>query len=160
MRNGALWWCVAFLGSATLARAADVLGPESCKSCHAEAYAIWKSSRHARATETLSPEQRTDARCLTCHSPDETQSSVVGVTCETCHGAGEAYSAQYVMKDPELARLVGLVDPSEKACRSCHDASSPSLKAFDFVEKLKLVDHWTQERAKRGAPATPPAKAP
>ncbi|HYV50077.1 MAG TPA: hypothetical protein VFA20_34715, partial [Myxococcaceae bacterium] len=31
----------------------------------------------------------------------------------------------------------------------CHDASSPSLKPFDFVEKLKLIDHWTVERQRR-----------
>ncbi len=59
------------------------------------------------------------------------------MTCETCHGGGQYYSPDYVMKDAELARLVGLVDPSEKSCRNCHDASSPSLKPFDFVEKLK-----------------------
>jgi hypothetical protein len=157
MRIRALWSVTLLLGVATLARAADVLGPESCKSCHPEAYATWKASRHARATESLSPQARTDARCLTCHSPDEGQGGgVVGITCETCHGRGEYYSAQYVMKDPELARLVGLEDPSEKSCRACHDASSPSLKAFDFVEKLKLIDHWSQERAKRAeAPKTP-----
>ena len=28
----------------------------------------------------------------------------------------------------ELARLVGLVDPSEKSCRTCHDASQLRLK--------------------------------
>jgi len=55
-----------------------------------------------------------------------------------------------VMKDSELNRYAGLVDPSEKSCRTCHDASSPSLKPFEFVEKLKLIDHWTVERQKRG----------
>ena len=149
MRTRTFWSVTALLTVATIAYAADTLGPESCKSCHVEAYATWKASRHARATESLSPEARTDARCLTCDSPEEAQSGTVGVTCETCHGQGEFYSAQYVMKDPELARLVGLEDPSEKSCRSCHDASSPSLKPFEFVEKLKLIDHWSQERAKR-----------
>jgi hypothetical protein len=56
------------------------------------------------------------------------------------------------MKDPELARLAGLTDPTEKSCRFCHDASSPSLKPFDFVSKLKLMDHWTTEREKRKRP--------
>ena len=70
------------------------------------------------------------------------------------HGGWQYYAAQYVMKDPELVRLVGLLDPSEKGCRSCHDASSPSLKPFDFVEKLKLIDHWTAERQRRDQPRT------
>jgi len=57
------------------------------------------------------------------------------------------------MKDPELARLVGLVDPSEKGCATCHDASSPSLKAFDFVAKLKRS--ITGRSSGRGAPKPP-----
>jgi hypothetical protein len=61
------------------------------------------------------------------------------------------------MKDPELARLVGLQDPSEKSCRSCHEPSSPSLRPFQFADKLKAMDHWTAERQKRGTP-TPRAE--
>jgi hypothetical protein len=133
------------------AHAADFLGPESCKACHPAAFDAWKSSRHAHAKESLSPAQQKDARCLQCHSPNEADQRVSAVSCETCHGGGQAYSPAYVMKDAELARLVGLVDPSEKSCRNCHDASSPSLRAFDFVQKLKLIDHWTAERARRGA---------
>jgi hypothetical protein len=87
---------------------------------------------------------------------------VESISCESCHGGGQYYAAGYVMKDPELVRLVGLLDPSEKGCRSCHDASSPSLKPFDFVEKLKLIDHWTAERQRReqGRTAAAAAEAP
>ena len=74
---------------------------------------------------------------------------MAGVSCESCHGGGQYYVAAYVMKDPELARLVGLSDPSEKGCRNCHDASSPSLKPFDFVSKLKAIDHWSVAKAKK-----------
>ena len=103
------------------------------------------------AQDSLLVSQQKDARCLSCHSPNEVEQHVEHVSCETCHGGGQYYGAVYVMKDPELARLAGLVDPSEKSCRTCHDASSPSLKPFDFVEKLKLIDHWTVERQKRAA---------
>lgn len=143
---------------ATVAAAADFLGPESCKACHPDAYTAWKTSKHARARESLSPQQQKDSRCLSCHSPNESEAQLQNVTCETCHGAAQYYTPSYVMKDPELARLVGLVDPSEKACRTCHDASSPSLKPFEFVEKLKLIDHWTIEREKRAAQV--PVKTP
>ena len=81
---------------------------------------------------------------------------MINVTCESCHGGGQYYSARYVMKDAELARLVGLLDPSEKGCRTCHDASSPSLKPFDFVAKLKAIDHWTTAQTKKA----PAEKAP
>lgn len=137
------------LAISATALAADFLGPESCKACHPDAYISWKNSKHARARESLSPTQQKDSRCLSCHSPNEADAQIQNVTCESCHGGGQYYSAQYVMKDPELARLAGLTDPSEKSCRSCHDASSPSLRPFEFVEKLKLIDHWTVEREKR-----------
>ena len=129
--------------------AADFVGPESCKACHPEAYAAWKQSKHARARDALSTLQQKDARCLSCHAPNSAEQRLSQITCESCHGGGQYYATSYVMKDAELARLVGLVDPSEKGCRTCHDSSSPSLKPFEFVEKLKLIDHWTAERARR-----------
>jgi hypothetical protein len=154
MRPAALGILAGFVATAALS--ADFVGPESCKACHPEAYAAWKLSKHARARETLSPAQQKDARCLSCHAPNLSDQHAPEITCETCHGGGQAYATTYVMKDAELSRLVGLVDPAEKGCRSCHDASSPSLKPFEFVEKLKLIDHWSQERARREGKAPEP----
>jgi formate-dependent nitrite reductase cytochrome c552 subunit len=133
------------------ALAYDFLGSESCQGCHPDAYAAWQASPHARSRDVLSAQQQKDARCLSCHSPNEADQRAMQVACESCHGGGQYYSARYVMKDAELARLVGLVDPVEKACRACHDDSSPSLKPFDFAVALKAMDHWTVEREKRGA---------
>jgi hypothetical protein len=144
-------WVSLFLVSATGAAAYNYLGPESCQGCHPDAYAAWRASAHARSKETLSPAQQHDARCTSCHSPAEADQRVANISCESCHGGGEYYSARYVMKDADLARLVGLVDPVEKSCRTCHDASSPSLKPFDFASKLKAIDHWSVEREKRNA---------
>ncbi len=141
------------LVAAAGALAHDFLGAESCQACHPDAYAAWQNSAHARAKQVLSAQQQKDVRCQSCHSPDEATQKVAQVTCETCHGGGQYYSSTYVMKDAELARLVGLVDPNEKGCRSCHDNASPSLKPFDFAAKLKLIDHWTVEREKRKAAA-------
>lgn len=101
----------------------------------------------------LSVQQQKDMRCLSCHSPNQVEQKVANVSCETCHGGGQFYSAQFVMKDPELARLVGLVDPGEKSCRACHDGSSPSVRPFEFAAKLKAIDHWSVERQKRKAAA-------
>lgn len=142
-------WIFLVLPAAGVGHAADYLGPDSCKSCHLEAYDAWKQSKHARARDSLSPQQQKDLRCLSCHAPNLTDQKVSHVSCETCHGGGQYYTSDYVMKDAELVRLVGLQDPSEKSCRGCHDASTPSLKPFDFVEKLKLIDHWTGDRSKR-----------
>ncbi len=156
--RAALAACALMLSAA--ASAQEFVGAESCKACHPEAYDAWRASKHARALESLSPQAQKDARCVTCHAPDLREREVAAVTCETCHGAGQHYSPEYVMKDPELSRLVGLQDPSERMCRACHDASSPSLQPFDFAEKLRLIDHWSAERARRGKPQkTPPAPA-
>ena len=139
----ATWIC------ASAAWGHDFLGAESCEACHPDAWASWQASAHARSREVLSEKQRKDARCLLCHSPNESDQRVAQVSCETCHGGGQYYSAKYVMKDGELARLTGLLDPTEKSCRGCHDASSPSLRPFEFKEKLKVIDHWSVERQKR-----------
>jgi hypothetical protein len=152
------WPLAAVVLLSAVAGAADFLGPESCKGCHTEAYEAWRASKHARSTESLTPEQQKDARCTTCHSPNLADQKTTGISCETCHGGGQYYAPAYVMKDAELARLVGLLDPSEKSCRSCHEASSPSLKPFQFTEKLKAMDHWTADRQKRLAPQPPRAE--
>jgi formate-dependent nitrite reductase cytochrome c552 subunit len=135
--------------ASSFALAFDFLGAESCQGCHPEAYTAWRGSAHARAKDALTPQQARDVRCVSCHSPNEADQRQAGVTCETCHGGGQYYSPRYVMRDPELARLAGLSDPGEKSCVGCHDASSPSLKAFDFASKLKAIDHWSAARAKR-----------
>ena len=140
------------------ALAADLLGPESCKGCHAEAFAVWSTSKHARCLESLTREQQQDPRCTACHSPNLVDQRVAAVSCETCHGGGQYYVPAFVMKDPELARLVGLLDPGERSCRGCHDPGSPSLRPFDFAVKLKAMDHWSAGRAKRAA--APSAGAP
>lgn len=153
MRAPSTWLLTALLSLSGVAVAADFVGPESCKGCHPAAYEAWQQSKHARAMDSLSETQKRDARCLTCHAPNQAREGVAHVTCETCHGGGQYYSPEYVMKDAELARLVGLVDPSEKQCRTCHDASSPSLRPFDFKESLKAIDHWSAERASKNASA-------
>jgi hypothetical protein len=137
------------LAAGGAAWAADFVGADSCKGCHPEAYEAWMQSKHARAVDSLSEQQQKDGRCLSCHSPEQVSQTTASVSCETCHGGGQYYSPEYVMKDPELSRLVGLVDPSERQCRACHDASSPSLRPFDFKESLKAIDHWSAERARR-----------
>ncbi len=56
------------------ARASDLMGPESCRACHAEAYKIWAQGPHARAAQALDDKQRRSPLCLYCHSRDEARS--------------------------------------------------------------------------------------
>jgi Cytochrome c554 and c-prime len=129
--------------------AAEAVGPETCRACHPSAYEAWAASPHARARESLPERSRGEPRCLTCHAP-EAQEGHSGVTCESCHGGGRVYAAAYVMRDRELARAVGLVDPGPKTCAACHTESTPSLVRFEYERKLALIRH-----GKEAAPATP-----
>jgi Cytochrome c554 and c-prime len=128
-----------------VSHAGDHVGPETCKACHPAAYEAWLASPHARARETLPERSRNEPRCLSCHAPDA-EEGLAGVSCETCHGPGRLYSAPYVMRDPELARAVGLADPGEKTCASCHTESTPSLVRFEYDRKLPLIRHWEEKR--------------
>lgn len=130
----------------------DVVGPQVCRACHAKAYEAWRSGPHARAEVDLG-EHGKDPQCLSCHAPQKA-AGLSGVSCETCHGPGQHYSAAHVMRDAELARLTGLKTPDEKSCRTCHDASSPSLRPFDHAARLSRIDHWTAEREARKARQT------
>jgi cytochrome c554/c'-like protein len=149
---------LALVPAAALA-AGDLIGPETCKACHPAAYDAWRESPHARALDAVPEARRKDARCTTCHAPD-LDKGAASVSCETCHGGGRMYAHAYVMRDRELARAVGLVDPGEKTCLACHTESTPSLQRFEYARKLPLIDHWTTDRAQRaGRAGAPPAPA-
>lgn len=136
------------LGTALPAAAFEYAGAGSCEECHAEAVAAWKLSPHANAERSLGTKAKEPA-CLTCHAPQK-KKGLDGVSCEACHGPGKAYKADFVMRDPELARAVGLVEPAEKQCLVCHDASSPSLEPFVWAHKRAALDHWSAEWKRRG----------
>jgi hypothetical protein len=133
------------------------VGPETCKACHPAAYEAWRTGPHARAFDSLPERNRKDKRCLSCHAP-LIEEGFVAVGCETCHGAGGAYSARYVMRDRELSRAVGLLDPDEKVCGGCHNESTPSLTKFEYARKLPMIEHWNAERAAWKAEAAPAPK--
>lgn len=132
--------------------AGDNVGPETCRACHPAAYDAWLASPHARARETLPERSRSEPRCLSCHAPD-VKDGLPGVSCEACHGGGRTYAAPYVMRDAELARAVGLLDPGPRTCASCHTESTPSLVRFEYDRKLLLIKHWDE-----GPVATPPPR--
>jgi cytochrome c5 len=132
--------------------AGETVGPETCKACHPSAYQAWSTGPHARAQESLGERHRADARCLACHAPQRDE-GLTGVTCEACHGPGRLYAARYVMRDAELARAVGLSDPTERTCLACHTDSTPSLERFEHRRKLLLIRHGKE-------PALPPPPPP
>ncbi len=122
------------------ALAGDLVGPAGCKACHQAAWESWRETAHARAQESLPARNRRDPRCTPCHAPNQDK-GVAGVSCEACHGPGQAYAPSYVMRDAELARAVGLVVGGEKTCLVCHTDSTPSLGRFVYRRALELIRH-------------------
>lgn len=131
----------------------DFVGAERCRSCHTAEYDKWKRGPHARAFDALSEADQKDPTCLSCHTtvPSDLSPQLTAVQCETCHGAGRYYTAEYVMRDAVLRAELNLVTPDEKTCARCHTESTPSLTAFDYKAALERIRHWpepTKEAAK------------
>ncbi len=136
------------LGWGQIAIAKEYVGAERCGACHQVEYKQWKQSGHARALSRLTEVQRRDAGCRSCHTlePSSTEVALEGVQCESCHGAGELYEPSYVMRDKVLAKLLGLKPVSKNTCMGCHSIDAPSVKPFDFEEKVKLVQHRSKTK--------------
>ena len=117
------------------------VGSASCKGCHAEAYTIWKESKHAHAYQTLvSHGHAADPECLTCHTVGfgfqtgfvdiETTPNLPDVGCETCHGAGGNH-----LKHPQK----GYGQVTKTNCLTCHTAQNSSK--FDYLVYLPKIRH-------------------
>jgi hypothetical protein len=85
----------------------------------------------------------------------DTGTTDTAITCERCHGPGKYYYPSYVMRDRELARAVGLLEPSERTCLGCHTESTPSLTRFEYAKKLPLIEHGGYRAARHAAEARP-----
>jgi hypothetical protein len=150
---------------AASARAQSYIGAERCKTCHEFEYDVWSRGPHAHAHKALTEDQLADAKCNGCHTITATanEPAFEGVQCERCHGPGKYYAPRYVMRDAELARAVGLIDPTPAHCQQCHTDGTPSIRTFDFASMWAKIDHGKKareewERARRAAEA--PKAAP
>ena len=113
----------------------------SCKGCHAEAYAIWKKSKHAHAFKTLVEKgHAADPECLRCHTIgfgfqtgflNMTQTpALTDVGCENCHDVGGNH-----VKNPQK----GYGQVTKADCLTCHTAeNSPQ---FDYEVYLPKIRH-------------------
>jgi len=153
------------------------VGASKCKACHLKQYKSWEATKMAQAYEVLKPGARaeekkaagldpdtdysSDPECLPCHTTGygkpggfeslESTPSMVGIQCESCHGAGSDYLAKDKMslqnKEYKRADIVaaGLVIPGEETCTStCHNERSPFAGpgyTFDFEERKTQGTH-------------------
>ena len=108
--------------------AGEFVGSAVCADCHTEATAVFETTPHAHATETLvhlEPPRQFDPECLSCHSTGwnpqkyfpyasgflglEKTPQLIGNGCENCHGPGGAHAAaeggEEEVSEQELERL-------------------------------------------------------
>lgn len=94
-------------------------GPQACAECHADEYAAWKGSVHARALSdkftTIWKSGGEKPLCLECHTTGHDNGrrtyQHAGVTCESCHGKkAEGHPGDAKMPIPMSSQM----------CQSCH----------------------------------------
>lgn len=119
-------------------RSGGYVGDATCTACHTNAAAIHAASRHAHAFASLEKKgYQADPECLRCHvtafaqdggyrRPDAVKrDSRMSVSCESCHGPGQAHVAA-AGKDSPL-RPVGAA-----TCVACHDAENSPKFSFEI----------------------------
>ncbi len=116
------------------------VGAETCGQCHGPQFTQWRSTRHARAVETLRTDNRLEPGCLPCHSdryrrlrefPTE-RANVEGVECITCHGAGRSHTDG--QRPGDVVRVVG-----KDTCVTCHNPAEDH--DFDYERDIVRVSH-------------------
>ena len=67
--------------------------------CHKTEHKSWLETKHAKAYETLKPEDRKKDSCIVCHITGFGVADTVfeGVQCEACHGPGSLYKSMKIM---------------------------------------------------------------
>ncbi len=119
------------------------VGEKSCKTCHKVEFESWATSKHANAWAALKAEEQKKPECASCHMTGKTatDSMLVNVACESCHGPGSEYKSMKNMKDHALAVAAGVLTPTEATCTQCHNKNSPTFKGFTFAEAMKTGVH-------------------
>ena len=148
-------------------RGANV-GPKKCQTCHEYQYDVWKKSKHAHAFKSLEdakPARDFDPECVCCHvvgwhrhlyfpyqkgyiKPGQ-DDHLKNVSCEACHGPGEAHiaaesSSNVENQNAQRAKMhIDLKYAKEKMCGDCHDLdNSPN---FDPDKYWDLIKHHEPE---------------
>lgn len=146
----------------------EFAGVKSCKKCHRKVWRSWKETLMADSFTILKPGERTeikikagldpnkdytkDETCLPCHTTGygepggfvsvEKTPTMVGVSCEACHGPGKEYNKvmgkhSRTYTEEEVAHAGINLDP-RVTCLECHNENSPTGK---FQDPLNPQEH-------------------
>ena len=149
--------------------AAQYVGNQTCKSCHASAYKVWLGTKHARSFVFLGAAMgkviaekagigavhpANSAQCLLCHTtaaavpadfrgPDFRLEE--GVKCEHCHGPGGQHVKEAFSLDRQAVLATRMKNPSRDDCLECHkDKPSHEVlnkKPFDYELARSRIAH-------------------
>jgi hypothetical protein len=126
--------------------------PESCAPCHQQAYDVWKSSKHARAWETIrAKNSHVDPYCQKCHTEGYglpggfvsigRSASMVNVNCQDCHGPSAAHAETCQKKDPH-AVATPYAGQAKQRCVNCHDPENdPNFSVLGFDARWASIRH-------------------
>ena len=117
----------------------------ACQQCHEQAYLQWSATRHAFAYQTLLKKERYfDAGCVSCHTTGfgyptgfqiaDSDATLGGVQCETCHGPGKQH-----VGNPKKSNIRSGADTS--LCLQCHDPQHSPGFAEVVALHTKDIDH-------------------
>ena len=117
----------------------------TCRLCHEQEYLQWSTTRHAFAYRTLLKKERYfDPNCVSCHTTGfgyltgfqigNSDSTLKGVQCETCHGPGKEH-----VGNPKKSNIRNGADTS--ICLECHDTEHSPGFAEVVSLHTKDVDH-------------------
>lgn len=145
---------------------------------HSGSYATLTTARSEQIARALGAnDATTDQRCVACHAPFaglpseralERLDSRDGVSCESCHGAGESWLRSHTRTDynHQLRVAAGQRDLRDlygraNACVACHQNLDAPLLAAGHPELLFELDgqtlaeprHWREQSSHHGAQA-------
>ncbi|MCA9139398.1 MAG: hypothetical protein KDB00_21635 [Planctomycetales bacterium] len=140
-----------------------------CAACHFEQYKDWRGSEHHRAFEILPLKYRNDASCLKCHTtgtPGDASSYQYGVSCQACHGPGQAHanfalqSAQMLLTEEGLTTLRGKIHRLDmRQCVTCHISKAhkkhPPFDRDPATPRVERASTTSFFQEVHGAKATP-----
>jgi len=163
-----------------------VRGPDACAECHERTLKVWKKSKHATSFKTFPRSKnakkiakamgvrrlKSKSVCLECHFTSakvkKKVKPIAGITCESCHGAGQGYikvhsdyggkgvnmqnePAAHKKKRYEDSDAAGMIRPVQiydiaNNCFSCHTVPNEKLVnvgGHTAGSKFDLVS-WSQ----------------
>jgi hypothetical protein len=144
-------------------------GVDTCKDCHKKAFEVWKNSRHAYATKSLSHgradepkeyvvDRKFDPECIACHAtgwdPQRAERFTSGFVdlkktphlegqqCENCHGPGSAHVKLEgaFAKDKKVTKELTAAREALMNTRDCEDCHD-----HDNSPHFEFDKYWNGE---------------